>query len=108
MKIFKIYSQIDEYVVLKCPYCGREFRAHPQDKVFGKERKNAKCQKCEKLFNFQENQLDEDPLPKMWNYIDENKEMIMIKPNKEQVFFKREEFKAPDFTSADNFSKENN
>lgn len=99
MKIFKIYSQIDEYVVLKCPYCGREFRANPQERVFGRDRKNAKCQKCEKLFDFNKNQLDEDPLIKSWNPFD-NKDMIMIKPNKEQEFFKREKPNTPEIQTA--------
>ena len=104
MKIFKIYSNIGEYVVLKCPHCKKEFRTSFQKKVFGKERKNAKCQKCEKLFDFNTNQLDEDTLTKAWNSFND-KEMIMIKPNGEQKFFKREKNNVPKFTTAEKLGK---
>lgn len=102
MKTFKIYGKVDEYIVLKCPYCGKVFRAKPYEKVFGKERKNAKCQKCEKLFDINENQLEEDPLPRVWGS-KSNRKMIMIKPSGEQEFFKKkEESDIPGLSSADN------
>ena len=77
-----------------------EFRTNPQKKVFGNERKNAKCQKCEKPFNFDENQLDEDPLAKSWSAFND-KDMIMIKPSGKQEFFKRDKFETPAFKTAD-------
>lgn len=100
MKVFKIYSQMDEYVVLQCPKCGKQFRSSPQDKVFGNERKNARCQKCEELFDFNSNQLDDDSLPKTWNSYN-NKEMIKINPDGSQEFFQREKSVTPDLKSAD-------
>lgn len=97
MKKFKIYAKIAEYIVLRCPYCEREFRYDPSDNIFGKEKKNAKCQKCEKMFSIKENQLDKDPLPKIWEY----KDMIMIKPNKEQIFFEKDKINLPKIESAE-------
>jgi len=97
MKTFKIYSKIHEYIVLECPHCKKQFRTSSQDKVFGKERKNATCQKCEKRFDFNENQLDKDPLPRMW---ESNDKMIMIKPDGRQEFFEKDTNIAPEFKSA--------
>ena len=99
MKIFKIYAQIDEYVLLKCPHCEKKFRSPPQDKIFGKERKNAKCQKCEEMFDFNSIQLDQDDLFKSWNPWND-KEMIMINPEGKQSFFKKDKVKTPEITSA--------
>lgn len=101
MKKFKVYSILTEYIVLKCPHCGREFRSIPQSKVFGKERKNAKCQRCERNFDFVENQLDEDPLPKLW---DSDRPMIMIKPDGTQEFFERDEPDVPDLKKGNKFN----
>jgi uncharacterized C2H2 Zn-finger protein len=96
MKKFKVYGLLTEYLVLKCPLCGMVFRYNYLENRFGQKVKNTKCQKCEKMFNIKENQLDEDPMFRPWNYPD----MIMIKPSGKQEFFSKEEIKdTPDIKS---------
>ena len=52
-----------QYVVLKCPACGRIQRFMHRQECFGKVPKNAGCKQCQKSFPIQENSLDNDPLP---------------------------------------------
>lgn len=96
MKRFQIYSKIDDYIVLECPHCGRIFRSVFQEKIFGKDRKNTKCQRCEKMFPIEENSLSEDPMFKHW----EGKDMIMIKPDGSQIKIEKDKIKDVDFQTA--------
>jgi len=99
MKKFKVYGLLTEYIILKCPNCNTVFRYNYTEKRFGQKVSNAKCQKCEKMFALEGNQLDEDPMLRPWEY----PEMIMIKPSGEQEFFTKKETKdVPGFNSADN------
>jgi hypothetical protein len=52
-----------EYVVLKCPSCGRIQRFMHRQECFGKVPKNAGCKQCQKAIEIEENSLDIDPLP---------------------------------------------
>jgi phage FluMu protein Com len=63
-----------EYVVLKCPSCGRIQRFMHRQECFGKVPKNAGCKQCQKAIPIEENCLDNDPLPmetgeKLYSYI---------------------------------------
>ena len=103
MKIFKIYSKIDEYIVLECPYCQKVFRSPSQKEIFGKKRENTKCHRCEKTINISDNSLDKDPIFKHWHGLD----MIMFKPNGEQVHIERDKVsKNIGFKSADKIENE--
>ena len=65
IRIFQIWTRKSEYIVLKCPNkdCECIFRWDISNlRAFGKNIKNAKCQKCEKLFPLENNFLDYDPL----------------------------------------------
>ena len=52
-----------DYLVLKCPACGRIQRFMHRQQCFGKVPKNAGCRQCQKSFAIDENSLDHDPLP---------------------------------------------
>jgi len=52
-----------EYVVLKCPSCGRIQRFMHRQECFGKVPKNAGCKQCQKAIPIDESSLDRDPLP---------------------------------------------
>jgi hypothetical protein len=52
-----------EYVVLKCPSCGRIQRFMHRQECFGKVPRNAGCKQCQKAIPIEENCLDSDPLP---------------------------------------------
>lgn len=52
-----------EYVVLKCPVCGRIQRFMHRQECFGKVPKNAGCKQCQKAILIEENCLDSDNLP---------------------------------------------
>ena len=56
------------------------------------------------MFDFDSNQLDQDNLFKSWNPWND-KEMIMIKPNGEQFFFKKEKVEIPEINSASEIGK---
>ena len=52
-----------EYIVLKCPSCGRIQRFMHRQECFGRVPKNAGCKQCQKAIHIEENSLDNDPLP---------------------------------------------
>jgi phage FluMu protein Com len=52
-----------DYVVLKCPACGRVQRFMHRQECFGRVPKNAGCKQCQKPIPIEENCLDADPLP---------------------------------------------
>ncbi len=52
-----------EYVVLKCPACGRIQRFMHKQECFGKIPKNAGCKQCQKAILIEANCLDLDVLP---------------------------------------------
>lgn len=69
--------------------------------VFGKEIKNATCQKCERLFPIENNSLDYDPL---YNIFEEQyvlrKEIVDGKEVKEENPLKSDPSPPADFSSA--------
>jgi phage FluMu protein Com len=85
-----------QYVVLKCPACGRIQRFMHRQECFGKVPKNAGCKQCQKSFPLVENSLDNDPLP-----VDPEEKIHALKDGRwvEQPRQKKE--MGTDFTTAD-------
>jgi hypothetical protein len=69
--------------------------------VFGKEIKNAKCQKCDKAFPVENNSLDSDPLHNIFEgqYV-LRKEVVDGKEIREENPLKKDDISDVNFSSA--------
>ncbi len=85
-----------EYVVLKCPDCGRVQRFMHRQECFGKVPKNAGCKQCQKPIPIETCSLDEDPLP-----VEKGERVSALRNGRWEPYAAQKKSYSADFTTAD-------